>query len=353
MVACILHTSAPARACGVAVPPGSVVRVLSERAVIVWDAERKVEHFVLEPTFEGDARSFGFLVPTPTVPSVAKIDDELLDRVSALMPIASAAGSSGGGAAPGEAKGGVQVLQRVTIDGFEMVTLRSAGADELGAWLGKNGYVDRPELRRWTRRYLAKAWLVNALKYAGGAEGDPRAIETPALRLSFAIDRPFYPYTEPPQDPQALRGLAARRPPALTDLGVVAPPTEPLLRSLDVWVFAQEPVDAFQNRERLGPPRVASARVEGELVAGALGDTKGWPLDARGRTWTVTHFHEEAPNRTAFEDVVFAPGEASVARPSDSSHAPSPARWLALLFVACVVAGVALVLRDGAEVGRR
>ena len=82
-IVCMMHAS-PADACGAAYPAGSYVRLAGERTVIVWDAKNKTEHFIRKPLFEGDSKDFGFFVPTPSVPRIAKEKDELLDRVAAL-----------------------------------------------------------------------------------------------------------------------------------------------------------------------------------------------------------------------------------------------------------------------------
>src|SRR5262249_43589386 len=44
-----------------------------EQTLIVYDAERRREHFVREVVFSASREPFGFVVPTPSRPEVAKV----------------------------------------------------------------------------------------------------------------------------------------------------------------------------------------------------------------------------------------------------------------------------------------
>jgi hypothetical protein len=289
-----------ADACGAAYPAGTFVRLSSERTVIVWDKANKTEHFIRKPVFEGDPKSFGFFVPTPTVPKIAKERDELIGRVAALVPSLLTVGKGGGGM-PGSALAAapaVEVLQTVRVDEYEIVTLKAANADVLGDWLGKNGFVDRPSLRPWAQRYLAKGWVLNAMKYAGappGAHAEDGLVETPTLRFSFAIEEPFYPYTEPP--PEKADEAAFH-----TKYGAVATPVRPL----DVYVVGDMSVAPYQGAKLAGPSVANVGEATANTLVEALGDTTGWEFDPKSRAvWKVTHLHEETTERVAFDDIVF------------------------------------------------
>ncbi|MBW2460076.1 MAG: DUF2330 domain-containing protein [Deltaproteobacteria bacterium] len=55
--------------------------ITSEEALIVWDAERGVEHFIRRGEFRTDADDFGFLVPTPSPPQLSEVDEDVFDRL--------------------------------------------------------------------------------------------------------------------------------------------------------------------------------------------------------------------------------------------------------------------------------
>src|SRR6185503_16166242 len=76
-----------AEACATAPPEGIAIRVAAEEAIVIWDSARKIEHFVRRAQFETTAQSFGFLVPTPNLPTLAEADDAAFERVrDAIAP---------------------------------------------------------------------------------------------------------------------------------------------------------------------------------------------------------------------------------------------------------------------------
>ena len=315
LAVCTLQPS-DAEACGAAYPAGSFVQLSRERTLIVWDAANKTEHFVRKPTFDGDPKSFGFFVPTPTVPVIKKEDDGIFDRVHELLEPKRPGGDDGKGIAGsgGGAPGHVDVLQTVTIDGFQVVTLRATDENALGEWLGKNQFVDKPALRAWAKRYTDKSWLITAMRYEGEAQekGPSRnKLETPTLRLSFAIDAPFYPYTEVAADLADQEAFLKRYG------GNACPPDDPLCvdqtgyvppRPLDVWVVAQTPVQSLMGQAGGGPPVMDAALVTSDALAAALGDTKSWGFDPKTqKSWVVSHLSETVAVRNATEDLTFGP----------------------------------------------
>jgi Uncharacterized protein conserved in bacteria (DUF2330) len=183
--------------------------------MIVWDAKSKTEHFVRQANFETNAKDFGFLVPTPTVPELGEVDGALFptmtqitqarhvyqerietvfgfgrppesdSRDSSQMPTASAA--------PGPA---VEVLHQQEVAGFDASVLRADDPKALTEWLVKNGYEARPALTEWLQWYTDHGWIITAFKLTKTA-GPGGRLGTRALRMSFQADRPFYPYREP------------------------------------------------------------------------------------------------------------------------------------------------------------
>lgn len=340
----------PAQACGLAYPQGSYARLADERAVVVWDGAHHTEHFLRRPTFLGDAKTFGFFVPTPVAPNLGKVPPEVLDKVARLVASLEQVGTAGSGASPEVASTGVEVLQRVVLDGFELVTLKATSGDELGTWLKGHGFVDRASLRAWADGYLKRGWVVNAMRYAGAPAA--AKLEAPVVRFSFPTDVPFYPYSEPTPEPEDEAAFSQR-------LGVFGVPA----RELHLWVVSDGPVEAFQGDHLSGPYLHGSAKVDAKTVAGALGDTKAWGFDPFSRgTWHVSYLnqHEE---RSATADVelrqgrvllddaaattaraLAASGHEFLAPAPSSADLPSPRghrrRW-ALGLLALVAAGAA------------
>jgi hypothetical protein len=325
----------PAWSCGAASAPGSYVRLAAEKTIIVWDGAKGIEHFLRKPVFEGDPKDFGFFVPTPKVPEVAKVDPRAFAELEALVPLPGLAVATAG--APGGARGGggaVTVEQTVRIDDFELVTLRAGDAHALVDWLGAHGYATRPSLEAWARRYVLSGWVLSAMRYApkdGVARGG--TIDTPAVRLSFAIGEPFYPYTEAPPDAGEELAFHART------------KARPAPRALDLWVVAADEVVATSGGKPVetdgtaGPAKVGVAAVAGARLSDALARGEAWLPAGTRSTWTVTRFREVG-QRTAFDDLVFR--SAGAATGDESEGAPS--RLLPLgLALATILGALALV----------
>jgi hypothetical protein len=283
--------------------------------------------------FEGDPKAFGFIVPTPVKPEVGKESDELFDRLDALVPIPTPEvdGKGAPSVAVAAAAAPVAVEQRVQIDDFELVTLRATDATALVDWLAKNGFANRPEIGAWAEKYVARAWVFNAMRYAPKSNAEGTNVATPTVRLSFAIDAPFYPYTEAPPAPAAEQAFVVRT-------GTPLPP-----RPLDLWVVAEDGVDARAGGKLAGPEKVAHVVASPEVLTSALGPTSDWRFDPRAkRAWTVTRFQENSVRRVAFDDLVFEPP--LMAAPDDET---STKTWMALVVVAAAAAlGLAFALTD-------
>ncbi|MBK6460326.1 MAG: DUF2330 domain-containing protein [Myxococcales bacterium] len=130
--------STPARACMPAPPEHHWVRIAEEQAVITYDPATKVEHFLRRASFESDVADFGFIVPLPSRPTLKEADpsvfarlDELTrpklvykDRLSGIDPtplvLATFLMRS---AAVATAPGAVQVLDQVTVAGYDAAVL--------------------------------------------------------------------------------------------------------------------------------------------------------------------------------------------------------------------------------------
>ena len=73
--------------CATVRPLNSDVEITDEAALIVWDSANQTEHFIRNANFETDAKDFGFLVPTPSVPSLhesgGRVLSELAERTAA------------------------------------------------------------------------------------------------------------------------------------------------------------------------------------------------------------------------------------------------------------------------------
>src|SRR5437764_76847 len=79
---CLWHGDASA--CAPAPPRNVPVAIASETAVIVWDEKGQTQHFIRRASFATEAKDFGFLVPTPTKPTLAEADDQAFAELARI-----------------------------------------------------------------------------------------------------------------------------------------------------------------------------------------------------------------------------------------------------------------------------
>lgn len=208
----VLLCSRDALACAPAPRMHENIHVSEESAVIIWDPSTKTEHFIRRATFRGEARDFGFLVPTPAVPKLQRVDDDVFDQVyrrtmrqtvyriekgidwtpAALMFFVGSRSKDGAMTTAGAP---VDVLSTQKVGGYEAAILDATDAAALNAWLGEHGYATTPELTAWLDVYVQQRWIISAFKI--DKDASETEARTSAVRMSFTTDRPFFPYREP------------------------------------------------------------------------------------------------------------------------------------------------------------
>jgi hypothetical protein len=197
----IVLTAASLLACATAPREGDHVSIHDETALIVWDAEAKVQHFIRRATFDTQAKDFGFLVPTPSRPELDEAHDytfKMLARATApterTVLVVRRRGEHGASAG-GPRDGDVQVVETKRVGDYDAAVLLANDAGALQQWLKKHGYASDAALADWLKPYVQKGWFLTAFKIVKDAGGRPAAAS--AVRMSFKTDKPFFPYREP------------------------------------------------------------------------------------------------------------------------------------------------------------
>src|ERR1700736_4376945 len=54
----------------------------AQKAFITWDPAEKVETFTVQPKFEGNARDFGMVIPTPTQPKLHEMPRDFFKHLA-------------------------------------------------------------------------------------------------------------------------------------------------------------------------------------------------------------------------------------------------------------------------------
>ena len=205
--------------------------IASERAVIIWDDEHKVEHFIREAHINTDASEVGFIVPTPTTPELVEADPQIFQMAEnvakpngipyvvqnppllivravaagpALLALESRSQSpvfasvdsptpTDSTPAPPPLPAGPALKEQI-VGAYRAVTIAADDTATLTAWLKANGYTWNKASEDWLKPYAAKKWKITAFKFINQ---NNYSVTTDAIRMTFPSDRPFYPYSEP------------------------------------------------------------------------------------------------------------------------------------------------------------
>lgn len=210
-IVCGLAPASRARACCPAAPPETTVQIAEQEILVAWNPETKLEHFVRRASFAAQVPGFGFLVPTPTRPTLSEVETAVFDRLrveieprvvvverTRLNPGFLCMATLGAGGERGYPLGmamdeRVHVLEQTRVAGYDAAVLQADDAQALARWLEDNGYDARPALREWIAPYVAARWVVTAFKFSASA-GE---VATGSVRMSFQTDRPLFPYRTP------------------------------------------------------------------------------------------------------------------------------------------------------------
>ena len=325
-----------ALACAPAPYAGDEIAIVEESAVIVWDPATKSEHFIRRATFRGkEGHDFGFLVPTPTAPTLAEVDDAVFEKLEArtrreivhvtrkridwtpliLMSYYRRENASGAARQP------VEVLSTQKVAGYEAVVLSATDAAALQKWLADHGYASTPDLTEWLDAYVKKQWKITAFKI--DAARPELAARTSAVKMSFTTDRPFFPYREPASQ----RRLSSEN---FTS------------RALRIWF--------------LGPERVDGTIGDGTFWPGILRRSDALPEPLRADVMSVakltfppsirmTAFIDQSTIRSGSDELFFARSAVQSAfveppyieRTDDTTHVPLDLVALAVIILGGVV----------------
>lgn len=189
-------------------PKEKVVQIADQEIVVVWDQEKKREHFIRQANFDTNSDDFGFLVPTPTQPELEEADAAIFTRLNeATKPVVKTKYlttfewtffnfKKSADRTKSMRSAAVKVLEEKMVAGFQAVVLAATDTEALGAWLKEHGYDTHPEMLEWVKPYVRERWILTAFKFV--AKRQFRAmVPTKAIRMSFDTERPLFPYRVP------------------------------------------------------------------------------------------------------------------------------------------------------------
>jgi len=174
-----LSAHAAATAGATSTPP----RIVTERALLVWDPARPSEHLFVTAELEAAEGPVAMVLPTPLVPAVEPLTDDPSPALNRLFATLAA-------------KAEIEVTEALPKgEAATPRTMPAADAGALGAWLDRNGLAAHPELADFARSYGEKAFHYVALRLADAKPDEPRVL--PWTAISFVAPGPYYPLVTP------------------------------------------------------------------------------------------------------------------------------------------------------------
>jgi hypothetical protein len=189
----------------------------AQKAFLTYDPVEKVETFTVQPKFEGNAKDFGMVIPTPAKPKLDPAPRDFFKHLavftilkkreypqSKLLPLPPR-GASGGGAvrlggrplsAAMPMDRAVRVLESGIVGSLDYKIIEAGRADDLYAWLKDHNYNYAGD-EATLDFYVQKGWLFTVMKIdtaqmKKNADGTYAGEVTPT-RFRFASEKFVYP----------------------------------------------------------------------------------------------------------------------------------------------------------------
>jgi uncharacterized protein DUF2330 len=206
-VAAVLLSRPPAfGACCYFSALGQDVNQPAQKAFLTWDPQEQVESFTVQPKFEGNAKDFGMVIPTPSRPRLFEMPRDFFKELAVFTilrpmpldkykPILLAPRGAAGAGDPRK-RNGVQVLEAGVVGSLDYKIVVAEKAADLYTWLKENQYSYAGD-ETTLDFYIGKKWFFTVMKidpmqqkkrpdgtYAG---------EVTPTRFTFASPQLIYP----------------------------------------------------------------------------------------------------------------------------------------------------------------
>jgi hypothetical protein len=192
MLALFLTQALPVAACGGLIAPNGAIRLSRATTLVEW--HNGVEHYLTSFSYQGEASSFGWIVPLPTVPvKVEEGGDWTLQRLFRethpqpfVLDLAFAAKSQAGS---------VEVLQQVKVQALDITVLRGSGQAVLD-WAKDNGFAIDAETHAHVLQYAKGSPVFMAAKYNAGRAQQQRLLfgDGAPVLITMKVAHPWIPF---------------------------------------------------------------------------------------------------------------------------------------------------------------
>lgn len=182
-----------------------------QKAFIDWDPAEKIESFIVQPAFKGNAKDFGMVVPTPAQPKLAEAPRDFFKALAVytiLKPtnwkkfkqpqwrLRKGGVPSPGAPAPEASTRGVRVLEAGVVGTLDYKVIEATNATGLYDWLKAHDYKyagDTATLDHYiSRRWFFTVMKIDPAQMKRGAGGTYTGTVSPT-RFTFESDKLIYP----------------------------------------------------------------------------------------------------------------------------------------------------------------
>ncbi|MDP3772011.1 MAG: DUF2330 domain-containing protein [bacterium] len=180
------------------VPPGRIYHPDNNtRGLLVFDGA--LEKLILEPSFTGNAKQFGLVMPTPSRPELNEAPEKIFQELEDLTnPIVQRGFGLESAPSAQSVSGGVVVIEQKDVGDYSATVLTANSAAALIEWLNANGYKYNPNDEQNFSYYVQKggfyfvALKVNMEKAKVDANGFLSGRLRP-IEFAFAVSKPMLP----------------------------------------------------------------------------------------------------------------------------------------------------------------
>lgn len=158
------------------------------------------EDLVIQPSYEGLAKDFVWVVPTPSKPAVAKSSSTIFANLQKLtLPDyrGQTSGSYESLTLDTADKGSVEIIEEQTIDSFDVITLKASSETALSTWMKENNYAFPEDKNYLLSDYINNGWyfvISNIRPEAeAGAQAELNNGTITPIRFTFKSDKIIYP----------------------------------------------------------------------------------------------------------------------------------------------------------------
>lgn len=206
---CVVEAPSSANAAVVLEAVGPASSAVIERALVIHDASKSLEHLVQEFTFSASSGQVGLLLPVPARPTVSKLATSPFAKLAAASSATAAAegGSGFGSSGPEGLTSGPRPEANAAATGEgeqvgRLTTSVIAASDTkaLKQWLAASKLGTDAATDAWLAGYAARGFYFVAVRVTPTPKQDAFKTVTETLQISFASALPYFPYAEASQD---------------------------------------------------------------------------------------------------------------------------------------------------------